>query len=157
MYEELRKNANFEKIVKNVDMLFKIRDKFPNTLTEIRVSGIDYYKSTDKNEFYNFWIQRSDHVSIGDALERWDTYNNSLHSDINDPCENLWDRMYVWFDGKVNPCDADYKSYLSYGSAKEYSIKELWNNKIINKLRNEHLTNDRKKIDPCNKCGVTFV
>lgn len=156
-FEELRKNSNFENVVKNVNMLFKIRKKFINSITEIRVSGIDFYKTTDKNKFYDFWIKNSDEVTIGSALERWDTYNNEIHQDINDPCENLWDRMYIWFDGKVNPCDADYKSYLSYGNVNNYSIKELWNNKIIKNLRNKHLINQRKEIDPCNKCGVTFV
>ena len=156
-FEELRKNSNFENVVKNVNMLFKIRKKFINSITEIRVSGIDFYKTTDKNKFYDFWIKNSDEVTIGSALERWDTYNNEIHPDINDPCENLWDRMYIWFDGKVNPCDADYKSYLSYGNVNNYSIKELWNNKIIKNLRNKHLINQRKEIDPCNKCGVTFV
>ena len=43
--------------------------------------------------------------------------------------------MYIWFDGKVNPCDADYKSYLSYGNVKEESIKKIWNNRKINELR----------------------
>ena len=74
-----------------------------------------------------------------------------------DPCENLWDRMYVWFDGKVNPCDADYKSYLSYGNAKDFDIKELWSNKIISKTREEHENKKRNKINPCDRCGVTFV
>ena len=110
----------------------------------------------DQNKFYKFWIKRSDHVSSGAALERWDTYNNTEHLDINDPCENLWDRMYVWFDGKVNPCDADYKSYLSYGSSKEYSIKELWNNKIISNVRTKHSTENRNDVNPCDRCGVTF-
>ena len=64
--------------------------------------------------------------------------------------------MYVWWDGKVNPCDADYKSYLSYGNAKESSIKDLWNNKKNTELRKKHLDGDRKKINPCNKCGETF-
>lgn len=156
-FEELRKNSNFENIVKNVSMLFEIRKKLKNTVTEIRVSGIDFYKSTDKNMFYDFWIKISDEVTIGNALERWDTYNNKIHPDINDPCENLWDRMYVWFDGKVNPCDADYKSYLSYGNVNEYSIKQLWNNNKIKNIRDKHLINQRSEIDPCNKCGVTFV
>jgi radical SAM protein with 4Fe4S-binding SPASM domain len=156
-FEQLRKNSNFETIIKNVNMLFETRKKFKNSLTEIRVSGIDYYKSTNKKKFYDFWIKSSDEVTIGDALERWDTYNNKPHPDINDPCEKLWDRMYVWFDGKVNPCDADYKSYLSYGNANEFSIKQLWNSKIIKNIRNKHLTNQRNEIDPCNKCGQTFV
>jgi radical SAM protein with 4Fe4S-binding SPASM domain len=156
-FEELRKNSNFENIVKNVTMLFEIRKKLKNTITEIRVSGIDFYKSTDKNKFYDFWIKISDEVTMGNALERWDTYNNKIHPDINDPCENLWDRMYIWFDGKVNPCDADYKSYLSYGNVNEYSIKQLWNNNKIKNIRDKHLINQRSEIDPCNKCGVTFV
>jgi radical SAM protein with 4Fe4S-binding SPASM domain len=156
-YEKLRVGANFDKIVKNVDMLFELRSKFyPNSITEIRISGIDNERDLDNKKFHEFWIKRSDHVSAGFPLERWDTYNNKIHSKINDPCENLWDRMYVWFDGKVNPCDADYKSYLSYGNVKEQSISEIWNNKIIEKTRNFHLDKDRKTIDPCNKCGVTF-
>ena len=156
-FEELRKNSNFETIVKNVKLLFETRKKFKNPLTEIRVSGIDYYKSTNKNIFHDFWIKISDEVTIGNALERWDTYNNKIHQNINDPCENLWDRMYIWFDGKVNPCDADYKSYLSYGNVNEFSLRKLWNNKMIKNIRNKHSTNQRNKIDPCNKCGVTFV
>jgi radical SAM protein with 4Fe4S-binding SPASM domain len=156
-FEELRKNSNFETVVKNVKLLFETRKKFKNPLTEIRVSGIDFYKSTNKNIFRDFWIKISDEVTIGDALERWDTYNNKPYPEINDPCENLWDRMYIWFDGKVNPCDADYKSYLSYGNVNEFSIKKLWNSKIIKNIRNKHTTNQRSEIDPCNKCGVTFV
>ena len=54
----------------------------------------------------------------------------------------------LWFDGKVNPCDADYKSMLSYGSAKENSIKDLWNNKIIKKIRYDHLNSKRNKNKP---------
>ena len=157
-YEILRKNSNFEKILANVDTLFNIRKKmYPNSITEIRISGVDYNKNLDKDKFRNFWIQRSDHVSAGDPLERWDTYNNDIHENINDPCEQLWDRMYVWFDGKVNPCDADYKSKLSFGNVKENSLKNIWNNSIINKLREIHLNNSRLKVNPCNKCGATFV
>ena len=52
-------------------MLFEIRKKIKNPLTEIRISGIDYYKSTDKEKFKNFWLKKSDHVTIGNALERF--------------------------------------------------------------------------------------
>jgi len=156
-FEKLRKNSNFEKIVNNVDNLYKIRENYTHTNTEIRISGIEFNENIDKEKFHQFWIKRSDHVTLGKALERWDTYNNSIDEKINDPCETLWDRMYVWFDGKVNPCDADYKSYLSYGNLKENSIKEVWQSNIINKTRCAHLNNERKNIDPCNKCGITFI
>ena len=157
-YERLRLGSNFEKVVKNVDMLFNIRKKFyPDSFTEIRISGIDNERNLDREKFRNFWIKRCDHVTTSFPLERWNTYENEVLPNIKDPCENLWDRMYVWFDGKVNPCDADYKSYLSYGSAKEYDLKELWNNKVISKTREQHVKKNRNEINPCDRCGVTFL
>ena len=156
-FEKLRLNSKFDNIVNNVDLLYAIRKKFyPNSITEIRVSGIDAEKNLDKDKFRDFWIKRSDHVTASLPLERWDTYNNLKHSNINDPCENLWDRMYIWYDGKANPCDADYKSYLSYGNKKNSSIKEIWNSKIIKQLRNDHINNKRNCHNPCDRCGVTF-
>lgn len=156
-YERLRLGANFEKIVANVDMLFKIRkESYPTSITEIRVSGVDNDKNLDLEKFREFWLKRSDHVSSTYPLERWDTYSNKIHHKINDACYNLWDRMYVWFDGKVNPCDADYKSLLSYGDVTKNTIKEIWKNEVISQTRYLHQNNQRKCINPCNRCGVTF-
>ena len=152
----MRLGANFEAIVENVDMLYRIRKNYPNSVTEIRVSGVDSTKTLDRKKFHDFWIERADHVSAGYAIERWDTYNNTEHPEISQACDFLWDRMYVWFDGKSNPCDADYKSYLSYGSVKDSSIKDVWNGKAVRELRQKHLSGERKNVDPCNKCGVTF-
>lgn len=156
-YERLRVGSNFEKVVENVDRLFFIRKNFyPKSITEIRVSGIDNDKNLNRAEFEKFWIKRSDHVTAGYPLDRWHTYNNVEHPEINDPCYNLWQRMYVWYDGKVNPCDADYKSYLSYGEATTDSLKNIWMSKKISELRKAHLCNERKNFNPCNKCGTTF-
>jgi radical SAM protein with 4Fe4S-binding SPASM domain len=155
-FEKLRLGSNFKEIVRNVDELFFIRKKcYPESKTEIRVSGIDNDKNLNRSEFEKFWIKRSDHVSAGFPIERWNTYENKKNENLNSPCENLWDRMYIWFDGKVNPCDADYKSYLSAGNFDEFSIKNLWNNKIMEKIRTDHLTNNRIKIIPCDRCGVS--
>lgn len=156
-YEELRLNSNFEKIVKNVDNLFLARKKkYPNSKSEIRVSGVDARKNLDREKFREFWIKRSDHVSAGMPVERWNTYENDLHPELNKPCELLWNRMYIWFDGKANPCDSDYKSYLSYGNANDDDIKEIWNSKKIQEIRRNHLNNKRSEINPCNKCGADF-
>lgn len=157
-FEKLRLGSKFEKIVSNVDMLFNIRKEFySDAPTEIRISGVDNDKNLDRKKFEQFWISRSDHVSAGFPLERWNTYENTIHKDIFDPCENLWDRMYVWFDGKVNPCDADYKSYLSYGDVSSSTILEVWENEKIKRIREDHLNGSRLKHNPCDRCGSTFV
>ena len=157
-YERLRLGSNFEKVVKNVDMLFDIRKKhYPDSITELRISGVDSERDLDREKFRDFWIKRCDHVSASYAETRWNTYENEILPDVKDPCQFLWDRMYVWFDGKVNPCDNDYKSYLSYGNAKEYNLKELWNNNQISNIRKKHLNESRDEINPCDRCGTTFV
>ena len=116
-----------------------IREKYyPKSNTEIRVSGVDYHRNLDRVKFKEFWIQFSDNVSASYPIERWDTYNNAPHEDINSACSYLWDRMYVWFDGLCNPCDEDYKSYLSYGNLKNNSIKEVWNSKDLKIKRQKH-------------------
>ena len=156
-YERLRLGANFEKIVENVDRLFKIRkDYYPNSITEIRISGIDNDRNLNRKLFHDFWIKRCDHVSASYPLERWNTYENKLHPEINDACQYLWDRMYVWFDGKTNPCDADYKSYLSFGDISNDTIENVWNSQKLKSIRLNHLNNKRQNVEPCNKCGVTF-
>mgnify|MGYP006075678515 CR=1 FL=1 len=156
-YERLRLGSNFEKVVGNVDRLYEMRkNNFPKSITEIRISGVDNEKNLDRKKFREFWIKRSDHVVAQWALERWNTYLNDTIDHLIEPCEYLFDRMYVWFDGKVNPCDADYKSYLSYGDVNENSISEIWNGPKIKKLRSDHLNNKRNQIEPCNKCGVQF-
>ena len=125
-------------------------------IIEIRISGIDNEKKLDREKFKEFWIKRSDHVTASFPEERWNTYKNKKTPKANDPCVYLWERMYIWFDGKVNPCDLDYKSYLSYGNFKNNGIKEIWNNKTISKLRNDHLEEKRKNIVPCDRCGLEF-
>ena len=64
--------------------------------------------------------------------------------------------MYVWFDGKCNPCDADYKSYLSYGNVKDSSIAEVWNSQELKDLRLKHLEGKRCQLNPCDRCGLEF-
>ena len=70
------------------------------------------------------------------AYPRWNTYINEKMDELTKPCEYWWERMYVWFDGKVNPCDADYKSYLSYGNVKENTIKDIWNSNKLKIIEN---------------------
>ena len=93
-YEILRKNSIFEEIVKNVKMLHNTRKEFPNSDTEIRISGIDLEKNLDREKFKNFWKKYADNVTVGNAIERWDTYNNPKDS-LSSACNFLWDRMYV--------------------------------------------------------------
>ena len=153
LYEKYRLGANFEDVVEKVKNFYNLRKSYKDCKTEIRVSGVDVSKNIDKKKFKDFWINYSDNVSIGDPIERWDTYNN-IPDSINSACPKLWDRMYVWFDGKTNPCDEDYKSYLSYGNLNNDTIKSIWESKKLKELRDSHINSKRGEVIPCDRCGV---
>jgi len=156
LFEVLRKNALFEDVLSNVKMLNRIRDDFyPNSQTVIRISGVKCMDEQDNESYVEFWEEWCDEITIQDIEERWDTYNNKINPDLATPCQNLWERFYVWHDGVCNPCDVDYKSKLTVGSLLSgNSIKSIWNSNEFKKLRLDHLSGLRSGYIPCDRCGV---
>ena len=84
----------------------------------------------------------------------WENSYNKPPNDIVESCSDLWRRMFVWWDGKINPCDVDYKSLLSVGNFSKNNIHEMWNSEKYNELRKIHLNKKRKTVKPCSSCVV---
>ena len=154
-YERLRKFAKYDEVLKNVKNYNRIKKTYKNHKTITRISGVKVEETQNEKKFYKFWSQYADEVIFKQAFSRWDTYNNDPDKDLKTPCKNIWERMYVWFDGKVNPCDADYKSYLSYGNVKNESIKNIWNSQELKDLKQKHLDKNRNLLTPCDRCGIS--
>ena len=155
-YEQIRKKAKFDTVIKNIKRFIDIRDsEFLAHRTTVRVSGVKVDGKQDKNKYNKFWSQLVDHVALGDLQERWDTYNNDvLPEEKLMTCGDLFERMYVWWDGTVNPCDVDYKSTLSVGNIKFNSIKEIWNGPAYSNLRKKHLNGSRSDYKVCAQCDA---
>ena len=82
----------------------------------------------------------------------WESVYDRPVNDIEAPCSDLWRRMFIWWDGKANPCDVDYKSELSTGNLNTNNISKLWKSEKYSKLRQQHEAKLRKTVSPCNKC-----
>tara|TARA_B110001454_G_C12680811_1_gene417980 strand:+ start:235 stop:1329 length:1095 start_codon:yes stop_codon:yes gene_type:complete len=152
-YEAIRVLGIFEDVVNNIKKFKKINDSYSNSKCATRVSGVKINKKQNIEKFTNFWKNYVDHVVMVEMSERWDTYNNPIENAGKQPCDFLWGEMYVWYDGKCNPCDVDYKSELQMGNIKENSIKEIWNSESYVKLRNLHLSGKRNERSPCDHCS----
>ena len=88
------------------------------------------------------------------AYNPWENVYESPINDITAPCSDLWRRMFIWYDGKVNPCDTDYKSVLSVGHVKKKSVSQIWRSEEYERLRKSHLEKERSKLNPCRRCVV---
>ena len=154
LYSKLRVNGKLEKIVTNIKKFQEIRTKnYPNSKIITRVAGVKVNNQQNLDDMEKYWGDFVDQVAFVNYVP-WENVYESKYSGIQTPCSDLWRRMFVWWDGKVNPCDVDYKSKLSIGDIKDGNISELWKSDEYNKLRQQHESKLRNNVSPCNRCVV---
>lgn len=150
-YEKIRVKGKFEKLLENIDLLYNVRKNCSNAKTIIRVSGVKINKNQDIKKMKKVYGKLTDSVAFVNYLPWESSYENETNN-IKEPCTDLWKRMFVWYDGKMNPCDYDYKSLLSKKNVKDTTIKDYWNSEHYNSIREKHMNENRKSIIPCNSC-----
>ena len=154
LYSKLRVNGKLDKILANIKQFQEIRIKnYPKSKIITRVSGVKISNQQNLDDMEKFWGSFVDQVAFVDYVP-WENVYQSKYSGIQTPCSDLWRRMFVWWDGKINPCDVDYKSELSSGDIKNNSISELWKSDNYNNLRKKHMSKLRNTVSPCNRCVV---
>ena len=155
LYSRLRVNGSLNKTLKNIELFSKIKGKqYSDTKLITRVSGVMYdRKNQDLDSMVQLWGSLVDQVSFVNYCP-WENIYKAEPNNIKEPCSDLWRRMFIWFDGSVNPCDSDYKSTLTLGSIENNTISELWCSEAFDSLRKKHLSKDRLSVNPCNGCTV---
>jgi hypothetical protein len=155
LYSKLRVNGKLETVLKNIKLFLEIKKKnYPNSKIITRVSGVKFNNEQNINDMEEFWGKLVNQVVFVD-YNPWENIYSSSINKITNACSDLWRRMFIWWDMRSNPCDVDFKSYLSPGKISEANtISKIWNSNEYNKIRIAHLNNSRSKVDPCNKCSV---
>ena len=111
------------------------------------------FKSDQKFEdMEKLWGDLVDQVAFVD-YNPWENNYEKEPNNIEESCSDLWRRMFIWWDGKINPCDVDYKSNLKISSINDSSITESWNSATYNELRKKHLNKMRADLTPCRSCA----
>jgi radical SAM protein with 4Fe4S-binding SPASM domain len=154
LYSRLRVNGKLEKVLANIKRFQEIREKhYPKAKLITRVSGVRYSAEQDFGKMERFWGDLVDQVAFVD-YNPWENSYDQPVNEVSAPCSDLWRRMFVWFDGTVNPCDVDYLSTLTVGNAKQVPLTQLWRGEKYASLREAHVSQRRNSISPCNRCTV---
>jgi len=154
-YEKIRVNSKFEKILKNLELFNKIRNThYKKDKKIVRITGVKINKKQNLEEMKNQWKDFADIIAFTNYSPWESSYENKIN-DIITACSELFQRIFVWWDGKVNPCDYDYKSILSKWNVKQKTIKEIWNSDYYNLIIKRHLEKQRSMIEPCKRCPIT--
>lgn len=155
LYSQMRVGGKLEKVLANIERFQNIRaTRYMDSSIITRVSGVKMSAAQNLDSMQKLWGNLVDQV----AFVEYNPWENTYQQPINDivtPCSDLWRRMFVWWDGKVNPCDTDYKSTLCVGDVAGHGLGELWNSEAYDRLRRAHLEARRHGQSPCNRCTVT--
>jgi len=154
-YSKLRVNGNLDHVYKNIKLFRDICVKhYPESRTITRVSGVKVSGTDDLSAMKRFWGELVDQVVFVD-YNPWENIYDQPANDISEPCSDLWRRMFVWWDGKINPCDSDFKSVLEVGMATPEDLSTVWRSDKYMSLREQHQNKTRSACSPCNRCVVT--
>jgi len=152
LYSQLRVNGNLETVLANVKLFNQIKIKhYANSRTITRVSGVRFTEEQNFVEIEKFWHDYVDQVAFV-AYNPWESAYEAPENKITSHCSDLWRRVFVWWDGTVNPCDVDYRSTLATGNIKEKSLSRIWRGQEYEKLRRLHGKKKRCELSPCSGC-----
>ena len=154
LYARLRVNGKLERVLENIKMFSEIKRKhYPDSRLITRASGVHFSDEQDFDQMQEFWSTYVDQVAFVD-YNPWENAYEAPPRDITEPCSDLWRRMFVWWDGRANPCDVDYKSHLAVGTAGDLTVSDLWRSEAYETLRRRHLAGERGALSPCSGCAV---
>ena len=154
LYSQLRVNGKLDKVLANIRRFNEIREKhYPQRRIITRVSGVKFRQEQNLESMENLWGELVDQVAFVN-YNPWENVYEAQPNGLATPCSDLWRRMFVWWDGKTNPCDVDYKSTLSVGNIHKLSISQLWSSAPYEMLRQKHLEKNRQTMRPCNSCTL---
>ncbi len=159
-YESIRVNGVYNEVVSNAEDFIKNVEKQGGPLCEVKMIQFPENKQ-EVDYFINKW-STYECVSVNimwlctwaGQLPQLTIFENYLcpydpHKRV--PCADLWFKMQVTWEGSVSLCCFDWSETQSLGNLKDISVKELWQNELISRIRDMHLRG--KYIGICGKCN----
>lgn len=153
-YARLRVNGSLDRVLANVERLRDIQTRhYPDSRTILRVSGVKVDGEQSLEAMRTLWRGLVDQVVFVDFNPWVDGYHAEPNGQER-PCSDLWRRMFVWWDGTVNPCDVDFRSTLAVGHVDRDGVSAIWRGAGYEALRRRHLGGERQRLTPCAGCAV---
>lgn len=153
-YSQFRVNGDLKTVLSNVERFAKIKQtQYSGSRMITRVSGVKVPGTSGLDEMEAVWGGFVDQVAFVDYNPWENTYARPVN-DLKTACSDLWRRMFVWWDGRTNPCDIDYLTKLQVGDAKGDTLTGVWRSARYEAMREGHLAEKRGSFSPCDRCTV---
>lgn len=150
VYERHRVGANYETVLRNIENLQSLKKRLGVLHPKVRVQTVMLPDIEPLFEEYKkFWSDRADEVAFLDYKDM-----KVKKKSVSYPwaCPQIWQRMAIWWDGTILPCNHDDDGLITLGNLKEITIKDAWHSEKLNKIRNVHKRGEAHNIPACDGC-----
>jgi radical SAM protein with 4Fe4S-binding SPASM domain len=158
-YESIRVNADFERTVGNIVRFLEIKKELgagkPVTFIEL-IQFPDAAKKFDRAARRAFLARFKglplDRLHIKE-LHNWaGEAGPAPISKAYSPCTFLWHALIIFWDGSVLPCTQDFFGSYTLGNVRDSTLREIWNNDKMVRLREKILARDVADLETCSRC-----
>ena len=166
-HEAIRRKTNFESIVHNIKTFINIRNSIPGVPTRILIRFIRQKLNWDEwPAFYTEWIncinpEKGDDVILfeahncgGDLDENVRNNNGNETKSKNLICTDIFERFFVFSNGDVGFCCADYNGLFRLGNIIKDDPVEVFNNTMFSKYRMFMKAGKINELAHCKKCTI---
>jgi len=154
IYEKYRIGSDFNLVVKNIELIKKIKSKLGIKKPLVRIQTVLIPELLGKEkEYAEFWSPKVDEVAY---LDMKDEEGNPDHrgNKYNWACHMLWQRMTIGWDGTIIPCVHDIYEWMKLGNISDMSIYDAWNSIKEQNYRDIHRIGNAHTIPSCDRCPL---
>jgi radical SAM protein with 4Fe4S-binding SPASM domain len=153
---------NLGKFIENVKWLYAHRG---NCEVVVKIPG-ELVTESQRREFFETFGDHCDRIFVENFAPCWPEFDIEKHTGVKiskgiyqqdigstDTCPYIFYGYSVNADGLVSSCFLDWGRKLIIGDVRQLSMKEIWNSKLMNALRFQHLEGKRRQNGVCGNCG----
>ena len=163
-YEAVRPGACFETVIRNIENFVQLKQRLDLTRVRTRASMVtDIGRPTTDGELSAYRdLMNSlgvDEIGFGpedDHLTDHTQQNRNLKAS---PfiCDQIYQRMFISWDGVMVPCCGHWERQYTMGRATEIDLSEAWVGPRYQKLRQAHESGNFQAISICRSCSVPYL
>ncbi len=165
-YERMRKGSSFEKVTENIEYLLREKRNLGQEYPFLAIQIIKTKITAKEIEDFRAKWDRTIRGVVGSAIfikpyTDWaEQVNEPLFWEKNKgaffyrPCGSLQNTLVVYADGGVSVCCYDVNGKLKIGNAMKQSLKEIWDSRSRERLKNILLNGGASNIEMCRNCDM---
>ena len=165
-YEKNRIGGTYEKALNNIITFLKLKKELKSRTPFTIVQVMEFDENLSREEFkiqkQNFIknfenlpldkiVIRNPHNWGGllelEGIEKIDRTNSRII-----PCTFPWYSLTIFYNGKVYLCPQDFDGEILVGDTSKDTIRNIFNNEVMSRIRTDFKNKTIKDISPCNNC-----